>query len=47
MVYLKKWSELRRINPRIRFFKKRSAVKADLKKSHFMTTLAQKWVKMK
>ena len=36
MVYLKKWSELRRINPRIRFFKKRSAVKAKLKKCHFI-----------
>ena len=38
---------LRRIAPRFEFFKKRSAVKANLEKCHFMTALAQERVEMK
>jgi len=38
---------LRRIAPRFEFFNKRSAVKANLEKCHFMTALAQERVEMK
>ena len=50
-VYFEFWvsldNTLRRIEQILVIFKKRSAFKVKLKKSHFVTALAQEWIKMK